>query len=342
MVPGRQSKTPTFSRARFARLYHIHNSLCSKSYPNVPVLTEQLEVSKRTVERDIEYLRDRLGAPILYSHKKRGYYYENCDFQLLPVNLTEGELVALFLGQNLLAQCIGTPLEDYIHSAFEKILTMMQKRISVDWHTIEETISFDVKPLRGDEKKVAQMYGCLATAIGEKNTVWIKYYGAVKDETNERYVDPYHLRYHQGAWYLIGYCHLREAIRIFALDRILDIKRTEKTFVVDPGFLLEEYLEGSLGIEHGEGLHDVTIRFDSHQARWIRERRWHPSQRLEFQDDGSLVLKMTISSLNEVKRWVLGFGGHAEVFEPEELRRSVAEEIKSMKHVYNKPGGQGY
>lgn len=335
MVPNRQPKTPPFSRARFARLYHIHNMLCSKCYPNVPILAEQLEVSMRTIERDIEYLRDRLGAPILYCHRKRGYYYENNDFQLLPINLTEGELIALFLGQNLLAQCIGTPIEGHIRSAFEKILVMMQKSVLVDWQTIEKTVSFDVNPLRGDEKRVAEMYGCLATAIGEKNTIWIRYYGAVRDQINERYVDPYHLRYYQGAWYLIGYCHLRKAIRIFALDRMLNIKRTEKNFVVDPEFSLEEFLKSSLGIEFGEELNDVTILFDCHQARWIRERRWHPSQRLEFQEDGSLILKMKISSLDEVKRWVLGFGCHAEVLEPEELRQSVAEEIKAMECMYN-------
>ncbi|MDD2574563.1 MAG: WYL domain-containing protein [Bacillota bacterium] len=80
---------------------------------------------------------------------------------------------------------------------------------------------------------------------------------------------------------------------------------------------------------------DVAIRFDPHQARWIRERNWHPSQRLEFLEDGSLILTMTVSSLDEVKRWMLGFGRHAEVLKPKKLRQAVAEEIKAMEYIYN-------
>lgn len=335
MAQAKRTRAPAFSRARFARLYHIHKSICAKCYPNVPNLAKQFEVSPRTIERDIEYMRDRLGAPIVYCYQKKGYYYENEDFQMMPVRFTEGELIALFLGQNLLTKYSGTPLEKYIGSAFEKILTIMPEQVSVDWDTIEQAISFNVVPLRGDEQRVTEMYSTLAAAIEKKHTVWMRYYGVVRDQTNERYIDPYHLRYHQGAWYVIAYCRLRGDIRIFALDRIRDLKQTQRHFTKVKGFSINEYFKSALGIEHGEKPKKVTIRFDPHQARWIRERCWHPSQKLEFKDDGSLLLTMTVSSLKEVKRWVLGFGRHAEVIGPAQLRQEVAEEIENTRKVYN-------
>jgi len=329
------SRVPAFRRAQFARLYYIHQQLVSGKYPNTLTLAQDLEVSRRTVERDIEYMRDRLGAPILYCHRNRGYYYKNNDFQLLPLRLTKGELVAIFLGQKLLSQCAGTPLEASIYSAFEKIISSMPEGISIDLTALDHVISFGVEPLRDNEQKIAEIYHRLAIAIENKITVWIKYYGATRNKISERYVDPYHLRYHQGAWYLIAYCHLRRDLRIFALDRIQKISETNQTFTMLPDFSLEDYLCSALGIELGGKPQEVIIKFDPHQARWIRERCWHHTQKLEVQSDGSLILKMTVSGLGEVKRWIMGFGSHAEVIRPESLRQEIAEEAKKLASIYN-------
>lgn len=334
MQKKREPRAPAFSRARFARIYYIHNQLYSGKYPNVPVLARELEVSSRTVERDIEHMRDMLGAPVEYDYLKKGYYYSKADFQLPPMRLTEGELVALFLGQKLLAQCAGTPLEEYVRSAFEKIVTVMPEGISVDWMTLEHAISFDLEPLRGDERQVADMYRRLAAAVENKITVWVKYYSASRDDTSERYIDPYHLRYYQGAWYIIAYCHLRKAVRIFALDRIWEMTETTRGFTVMPGFSLEDYLCSALGIELGGKPYEVVIHFDRHQARWIRERCWHHTQKIEYQPDGSLILTMTVGGLGEVKRWVMGFGSRARVIRPEVLREEVAREARKLAEIY--------
>jgi predicted DNA-binding transcriptional regulator YafY len=127
---------------------------------------------------------------------------------------------------------------------------------------------------------------------------------------------------------------LRKAIRIFALDRILDLKNTEDSFELMGDFVLEDYLSSALGIETGKETQEVCIRFDRHQARWVRERRWHHTQRIEPQADGSIILRITVAGLGEVKRWVLGFGGHAEVLYPEELREKLVKEAKGMLDIY--------
>ena len=336
MISGNNSRTHAFNRSHYARIYHIHQLLSTNQYPKITEIAEKFEVSRRTIERDIEHMCDRLGAPICYCRSKKGYYYEKEGFQLPPISITEEELITLFLGQRLLSKFMSTPFEKTIRKAFEKILTAIPEDEIVDLYSINNIVSFDVKPLRGDEERVVQNYSMLAVAIEKKTRVWVRYYSASSDNVNERYVDPYHLRYYQGAWYLIGYCNMRKAIRVFALDRILDLKNTKDSFEPIRGFVLEDYLSRALGIEAGKEPQEVCIRFDRHQARWIRERRWHHTQMIESQDDGSIILRMTVSGLGEVKRWVLGFGGHAEVLYPEKLREELKEEAKSMLSIYMK------
>jgi len=334
MTSDNSSRAPAFNRAHYARIYYFHQLLSANRYPRISKIAEKFEVSKRTVERDIEHMRDRLGAPICYCRSKRGYYYEKEGFQLPPLNITEEELITLFLGQRLLSKFMGTPFEKTIRNAFEKILAAIPENELVNLYSIDDIVSFDVKPLRGDEERVVQNYIRLAAAIGDKTKVWLKYYSASSDKVNERYVDPYHLRYYQGAWYLIGYCNLRKAIRIFALDRILDLKNTEDSFELMGDFVLEDYLSSALGIETGKETQEVCIWFDRHQARWVRERRWHHTQKIEPQADGSIILCITVAGLGEVKRWVLGFGGHAEVLCPEKLREELVKEAKGMLDIY--------
>ncbi|HHX50811.1 MAG TPA: WYL domain-containing protein [Clostridia bacterium] len=325
---------PSFQRARFARIYYLDRRLRENSYPNTPQLARMWEVHTRTIERDIEYMRDRLGAPLAYDYRRKGYYYAG-EFCLPPLNLTEDEMSTLFLAQKLLAQCAGTPLEDPVRSAFEKIRLSLPQSFSLDFSSLEQSVSFNVEPLRGDETYLTGAYQSLKLAVQNRTTVWMRYFSLSRNETRERQVDPYHLRYYQGAWYLIAFCHLRQEIRIFAVDRIRELRHTGEEFEPLPGFSLQAYLEGSLGIEVGAYSQEVVILFDSHQARWIRERQWHPSQVLEPRSDGSLTLRLTVSGLGEVKRWVLSFGRHAEILSPRSLRQQIEEEIQAMVSQYS-------
>jgi len=335
MVIKKEAKI-TFSLSHRSRLYRvlvIHNQVKSGKYPNTPKLASSLEVSTRTIQRDLEFLRDMLCAPMEYSRLKNGYYYTS-PFEMPHLNLTEGEQVALFLGQKLLLQCAGTPLEEPIRNAFTKICLCFPQGVSVDMDSLGQIISFNVQPLRGDEQNLASTYHLLAQAIEDKRSLNIHYYTVSRNELTIRKVDPYHLRYFQGAWYLIAYCHFRQEVRIFALDRIRQLETLEEIFQVKTDFSLEEYLGNSLGIERGEKVEEVKILFDPEQARWIRERKWHKSQEIEYQPDGSLILGLKVSSLGEIKRWVLSFGAHAKVLFPASLQEEIMQEIKNMAQAY--------
>lgn len=329
-----QTRHREINRPILYRIYQIHHLLCNHRYPSLEVLAQKFEVSKRTILRDLSAMRYDLGAPIIYSQQRHGYCYSNEKFTLPSLHLTQGEAIAVFLGERLLSQYRGTPFEQAIRSAFQKISVLLPEEISVNFSEVERFISFDVEPLRGEEEQLARVFNLLSQAAHERRTVRITYFSQHRGQETDREVDPYHLRSSLGAWYLIGYCHMRDEIRIFALDRIRDIELINQKFTIPKEFFIEEYLGDSLHMERGEPV-DVAIKFDPYQARWIRERVWHPSQSIEELPDGSIILRMLVGSLDEVKRWAMSFGDRAEVLEPERLREEIHGEIKRVIEIYD-------
>jgi predicted DNA-binding transcriptional regulator YafY len=317
----------------FWRLYEIDKLISQGLYPNCSYLADHLEVHKRTVERDIERLRDLFAAPIEYDRKKKGYYYTE-PFSLPPVRLREGEAIALFLGQKLLAQCKGTPLEEFVENAMLKIRMLLSQEIDVSLERVVEAVSFHVDPLRGEEVEVAQNYGILVDAMEQRRVVEMEYYSASRDAHTRRRIEPYHLRLVGGAWYCIAYCHNRREVRTFALDRMQSLTITEERFEIPKDFSISEYLGHSWIIERGTPTR-VVIEFDSSQVPHICNKQWHHSQKLETLPDGSLRMTLTTGSLGEIMRWVLSFGSHARIIEPEALRRQVIAELDKARRNYD-------
>lgn len=320
----------------FERLFYIHRCLKAGQWPGIKKMAEKYEVNRRTIERDLEFLRDRFNAPIEYDRSRRTHYYTDPSFEISEVYFREGELVAIFLGVELLRRYKGTRFEEPLQAVFDKLRKLLPARVSVDLTTVGQVISFDIEPLRGDEAAVADTFDRLSGAIKARRVVELDYYAASRDALTRRRVNPYHLRYAMGAWYLIGHCHLREDVRLFALDRIKSLGVTAEEFFPDPAFSVAAYLGDSWRLERGRPM-EVVLRFDAYQARWIREKQWHPTQALEERPDGSLVMRVRVGGLGEMKRWVMQFGAHVEVLAPEELRREVAEEVARLAALY-RPG----
>ncbi|MDH7577081.1 MAG: transcriptional regulator [Bacillota bacterium] len=330
---GRRCFGRSPERGALARIYIIDQMIREGKYPNVPALAEKLEVSKRTVERDLEAMRDLMSAPLAYSRKRRGYFYRE-EFVLPRLDLSEGELIGLLLGEKLLGHYAGTPYEAMVRRALAKIELILPEHVSVDFSFLQEVISFDETPVRGDRDRLLEVYTLLNQALKERKVIAVKYYTASRGEWSSREVAPYHLRYDDGAWYLIAFCYSRGEVRIFALDRIKEIRLTERCFKIPEDFSVTAFLANSFGIERGPAPQEVVIYFDSYQARWIRERRWHPSQVIEEQEDGGVILRLKVSGLGEVRRWVLGFGSHARVMAPSTLRAEIQRELTRMLCCY--------
>jgi predicted DNA-binding transcriptional regulator YafY len=322
-------KTPATPHARppFERMLRIHQAIQGGHHPNATQLAHELEVSTKSIHRDLEFMRDRLELPLEYDAIRRGYVYTEEVSGFPALQMTEGELFALLVAEKAVRQYRGTSFERPLVSAFRKLAASLPETVSISLADWGETISFrtSAEPLLDLER-----FNALAQAAARRRQVRLKYRKPGQKGTEWRTVDPYQLANINGEWFLFGYCHLRRDIRTFAPARILEVEETGIRFARPPRFSLEKRLRDSFGVITGAGEHRVIIRFDEWVADYIREKRWHPSQELRERADGGVELRLQLSSLTEVQRWILSWGGRAVAVAPPELAASVRREAEGI------------
>lgn len=328
-------------RSQRYRQLRLLSLLKSGKMPTVRHISDMLEVSQRTVYRDIEELRDDWGAPIEYDRHSQCYKLTPPDWQppfgtLRDLQLSTGEGIALLLSLHAFQEMHGTGFEMALRSMISKLPSLLPEPMSIDPETLSSIFSFSFEPLRGDAKKVYALLDMFQRAIKSESTLIIEYASASSGKITKRELEPFHLRYFEGAWYVVGYCYLRQEIRTFAIDRICEIKETGKRFSsgTKENFNPDTYFGSSWRLERGDRLEKIVLRFTPEQARYIRERTWHTSQKTYDEEDGSLILEFYLSGTAEIKRWLMQFGAQVEVLEPFELRDSVVKEAEKMLEMY--------
>ena len=303
-------------------MLQIHQALQSGSYPNATTLASQLEVSTKSIHRDLEFMRDRLELPIQYDGSRFGYFYTEPVKAFPTLQITEGELFALVVAERALQQYRGTSFEKPLLSALRKMEQSLPDTISLSLADVEQTISFrtSAEPILDLE-----IFDALAKATTARRQLELTYRKPGQQQPEQRVVDPYHLANINGEWFLFAFDHLRKDLRTFVPARIKAIRPTGKTFERRQKFSLEKRLRGSFGVQSGQGEFDVVIRFNERVADYIREKKWHDSQQLRELKQGGVELRLKLSSLAEVGRWVLSWGGDAVVVRPAELAQSVRQ-----------------
>ena len=286
-------------------------------------------------------MRDRFLAPLEY-HKGKGWHYTDSDWRLPSIFLSQGELFALTLGARMLSSYAGSAYANELRSAIgiaspqgiARLSERLPEKTLVDLQQIaEERIIF--RPGAEILNFKPKIWEHLVSAICKSQKVWISYYAATSNSKSERIIDPYFLDIYRGTNpYLIAFCNLRQSLRDFRIDRIEELKILDTKFERDPSFNAREYLEKRFQYESGNQSFAIEIWFDGATAPFIRERRWHPSQELSEHSDGSLTLRMYAGGLNDLKRWLLGYGKGAVVKSPPELVELVKENIKAMNSNY--------
>jgi predicted DNA-binding transcriptional regulator YafY len=299
-------------------------------------IAAQLEVSARTIRRDISYMRDRLHAPIAFDSRRNGFHYTDPSFRLNLLQLSEGELLALFVAEQVLRQYRGTPYGGHLERAFAKITAALTDPVSVDAAKLAQTLSFRTSAGPLSELTALET---LTTAILQRRRLVIDYWTASRDSMNRRTVDPYHLTSIDGQYYLVAYCHTRKAFREFKADRIREITQTETTFDRDPAFDVNAFLGSALAVLRGDGKteHHIRLRFTGAAVRYVPERLWHPSQKLETTPDGALIVEFTLSHLGEAARLVLSWSPDCEALDPTELRAQVIQALSAAARLHAVP-----
>ncbi len=309
------------------RILQLDTLLRSSERTTAQHLADNLEVSERTVRSDIEFLKNRLDPPIKCS-RKQGYYYEDLGWRLSTFPLTQGELFALMLGARMLENYAGSAYRQELETAIAQLSQRLPEQTWVDLQQLsEERILFR----SGVETNLnPELWRTLEEACRQQRSVQMTYYTASRDATSDRKFDPYLLHIYRGTNpYVIGYCHNRQAIRWFRVDRVQQLAMLNESFVRDPTFDAKTHLEMIFQHEVGSKTVEVAIWFDGATAPYIRERRWHPTQTSEEHPNGAVTLRMKVKGLNDLKRWVLGYGKGAIVREPPELVELVKGESSS-------------
>jgi predicted DNA-binding transcriptional regulator YafY len=308
-------------------MLRIHQALQSGSYPNTTTLGRELEVCTKSIQRDLEFMRDRLGLPLAYDASRFGYFYTEEVRSFPTMQITEGELVALVIAEKALQQYRGTQFEKPLLSAIRKIEQSLPDTISLNLADIEQTISFRT---RAEPILNLEIFDVLAKATAQRRQLELRYRKPGSPQTEPRLVDPYHLANINGEWYLFAWDHTRKDIRTFVPARVQAARMTGKTFPRPQRFSLEKRLRDSFGVHSGEGQYDVVLRFTARVADFIREKKWHESQVLRELKNGDVELQLRLSSLQEIQRWVLSWGGDARVLRPRELAESVQQAARAM------------
>lgn len=288
-------------------------------------LAETFEVSERTITADIQIIRHRLHFD-LESDYGRGYYFTSLP-KLPSVSYSLPEALALILAAQASRQLGGISQPD-LSAAIARLASVIPDdlRAMID--------QFGNAPAASPEDERRQeMLTALGRAVSTNRRLEISYAAASRGgaETT-REVDPYALIPYQRSWHMAGYCHLRQDIRVFKIDRIKEVRELTRTFVPDEQFDLTTFLNEGWGLMRGLDLpvEEVELRFEPLAARWVADETWHPSQQVEWNDDGTLTFKVRIQVTPEFQRWVFRYGREVQVIAPGHLREWVRDEAAAI------------
>lgn len=324
---------PTSARAALStrppldRMQLIFSAIKSGSFPNRERLASDIEVTTKTIQRDIDFMRDRFRLPIAYDAEHRGYHFtgEVTEFPLLE--LSEAEIVSVFIAQKAIAAYRGTPFEKPLQSAYAKLVSALDGRVSVPWADLGQGVSFRTFQSESGDLSVFETMGI---AVRESRVVRFEYRKLGAARYTRRTVEPYHLTCVQGQWYCIAVDREKKDWRSFVLSRIRKAMLEPETFSRDRTFDINRHLKDSLGIFRGSGTHNVRLRFDAWAAQLVRERAWHPAQEIQELANGEIEFSIHLSSLLEIEPWILSWGEHVRVLGPAALCKRIRTTVEKM------------
>lgn len=309
----------------------LHTALKARHFPNCQKIAAELEVSAKTIQRDIDFMRDRLGLPIDYHPQEFGFYYTEAVTGFPSIEVSEGEITALLVAQKALAQYKGTPFERPLHTAFRKLTDGLKDRVSFSWTDLEDVISFRSA---GASVSDLELFEAVSKAVMRSVEVEFEYRKLNSAGYEPRRVRPYHLGCLENQWYLFAEDLERRQLRTFALPRMRKVALTTKRFRRPADFSIAQVLSGSFGVHSAGKKQRIRLQFDAFAARLVAERKWHESQRVRPLADGAIILQLELGGLEEIERWILSWGAHVEVLEPPRLREMIRETVSSIAKIY--------
>jgi proteasome accessory factor B len=300
----------------------------------VQELAAEVEVHEKTIRRDLALFL-QAGFPL---HEQRGPHGRKAWCLKTAAGHTEvsfalDEALALYLGRRFLDPLAGTFLGQAAHQAFQKVraclgptaLSYLDK-MAGNLHATAVGVS--------DYSQQAELLDLLLQAIEERKAMILLYQPLRATEPVEYEVCPYGLAWHRGSLYLVAHSRDHDEIRHFKVNRISEAEPGRFPFHMPKDFDLASHFAASFGVYQGRGDERVVVRFLPPAARYVQESRWHPSQRLTPQKDGSLLAEFHLSDTEEIRHWILSFGKHARIESPPALVATLRDELQHMTAAY--------
>lgn len=318
---------------RFDRIYALHKILANSRYPvSRKTIQEELECSRATFTRIIEDLRDYLGAPIVYDRKYNGYYYDSDGerpYELPGLWFNSDEIHALLACQELLKGVQPGLLDEHIKPLTERIGKILAAESMVSGELVSR-----IRILRiANRRSNSGVFQEVAQAVGQRRRVFVKYHSRASGERTEREVSPQRLVYYRDNWYMDGWCHLRDGLRSFSIDRIERVECLTKKAKNVSGRALDRYFAASYGIFGGKPKNKAVLRFSKSASPWIATEKWHPDQTGRIVNN-TLELVIPFSDPRELVMDILRYGEEVEVIAPDELRERVKERLRRSLELY--------
>jgi predicted DNA-binding transcriptional regulator YafY len=325
---------------RTERFYKIDQLLAERRVVPFAVLQEKLEVSRATIKRDLEYLRNRLNAPIVWDREARGYRFGSSGeaglaagdrYELPGLWFSADEILALLTMQHLLANLNRGGL---LGSQVEALQARLKGLLGSADNSADE-VQKRVRILgMAARSSPPEQFSLVGSALLKRKRLAIRYFARGKGEVSQREISPLRLVHYRDNWYLDAWCHLRGGLRSFSLDAMEAVQLLAEPARDVPEKQLDAELGAGYGIFSGRQVQWATLRFSPERARWVALESWHPKQKGCLEADGSYVLELPYSDDRELVMDILRQGRGVEVLSPPALRQRVAEELRAAAAYY--------
>lgn len=307
----------------------IQTLITSKAGKTAKSLADALGCTTRTIYRDLEALQ-RAGFPVTaVTHDGRSLWSIIESYRSnIPIPFSIAELMALYFSKDMLKIFKGTPYYASMESLFGKISTTLSPEYISTLDRIKKSLEVGPHPHK-EYGKYSHIISALNEAILNRNKIEIVYFTMSRGKTSKRVVAPYRLQFANHSLYLIGHCSQRGDVRIFAVDRIKSLHLLDQSFKIPKNFDMDTFSKSSFGVFHGDPVR-VKICFSKKVAGYIKEKIWHTTQTITEKTDGSIVFSAEVAGIEEIRYWVMRWGGDARVIAPEALKVAVRKEAEKI------------
>jgi len=315
-------------------IYALHALISNANSPvTKQSILDELQCSTTILEQLIKDMRTHLNAPITFDSKTKAYSYDqtiNPQYELPGLWFNASELYGLFASYQLLSEVGPGVLESQIAPIKEKLESLLESK-SMQKGDLEQRIRILKMAAR---KPSPKDFSVVATALLMRKQINMTYAGRDRDKSTERIISPQRLVHYRDNWYVDAWCHLREQLRTFAVDRIKTTRLVNIAAIHVDEVTLDEHYKTSYGIFSGTPTKKALLKFNASVAKWVAEEQWHVEQNGQFNLDGSYELEIPYRDARELIQDILKFGPDVEVLKPEQLRNEIKKKLEQAIQQY--------